>query len=91
MMEKTDAEKPLSQPHVRLLPVAGLMILSPFVGEYLLGNVPARQLYLLPFLIPLYGAGAILVREVARRTGGGCTTTSRPASISDRWTSFSNR
>lgn len=52
-------------------PVVGLLLLSPFVGEVLLGNLPARLVYLMPFLVPLYGAGATLVREAGRRTGGG--------------------
>ncbi|GAB3420959.1 hypothetical protein [Flindersiella endophytica] len=55
----------------RLLPVAGLFLLSPFVGEFLLGNVPITELPALPFLAPMYGGGALLVREIARRTGRG--------------------
>jgi hypothetical protein len=55
----------------RLLPVAGLFLLSPFVGEFLLGNVPSTELLALPFLAPMYGGGALLVREIARRTGRG--------------------
>lgn len=55
----------------RMPPVAGLFLLAPFVGEYLLGNVPITELVALPFLAPMYGGGALLVREIARRTGGG--------------------
>jgi hypothetical protein len=55
----------------RLWPVLVLLVLAPWVGEYLLGNVPIQRLPLLPVLIPLYGCGALLVREVARRTGRG--------------------
>ncbi len=51
-----------------------LLVLAPWVGEYLLGNVPIQRLPLLPFLVPLYGCGALLVREVARRTGRGWPT-----------------
>nr|WP_295885485.1 hypothetical protein [uncultured Devosia sp.] len=47
-----------------------LLLLSPFVGEFVLGNSPATELYLLPVLVPLYGAGALLVRELGRRAGG---------------------
>ncbi|GAA4259135.1 hypothetical protein [Dactylosporangium darangshiense] len=55
----------------RLLAVAGLLVLAPLVGEYLLGNLSVRLLPALPFLAPLYGGGALLIREIARRTGAG--------------------
>jgi hypothetical protein len=51
--------------------VAGLFLLAPLVGEYLLGNVSIVDLPALPVLALLYGSGAILVRELARRTGRG--------------------
>ena len=55
----------------RLLAATALLVLSPLVGEYLLGNLSIRLLPALPFLIPLYGGGALLIREIARRTGRG--------------------
>jgi hypothetical protein len=55
----------------RLPPLLVLFFLAPWVGEYLLGNVPGPMLWALPFLAPMYGAGAILVREAAIRLGGG--------------------
>lgn len=58
----------------RFVPVIGLLLLSPLVGEYLLGNISVRQLPALLFLVPMYGAGALLIREVARRTGRGYPT-----------------
>lgn len=58
----------------RLLPVLALLILAPWVGEFLLGNISVRQLPTLLALVPLYGAGALLIREVARRTGRGWPT-----------------
>jgi hypothetical protein len=36
-----------------------------------LGNMPPTEFPLLLILGPMYGAGALLIREVARRTGGG--------------------
>jgi hypothetical protein len=51
-----------------------LAVLAPLVAEYLLGNVSTRLLLGLPFLIPMYGGGALLIREVARRTGRGWGT-----------------
>jgi hypothetical protein len=53
----------------RLPPLALLFFLAPWVGEYLLGNVPGTWLWALPFLAPMYGGGAILVREIAIRGG----------------------
>jgi hypothetical protein len=52
-------------------PALGLLMLAPLVGEYLLGNVAINQLVALAFLAPLYGGGALLIREVARHTGHG--------------------
>lgn len=58
----------------RIVPALGLLVLAPWVGEYLLGNIPAGLLVALPFLLPLYGGGALLIREVTRRTGRGWPT-----------------
>ncbi len=55
----------------RILPLVTLFLLAPWVGEYLLGNVPGPMLWAMPFLAPMYGGGAILVREIAIRLGGG--------------------
>ncbi len=51
----------------RSLPALGLLVLAPLVGEYLLGNIPINALPMIIGLIPLYGGGALLIREVARR------------------------
>ena len=48
-----------------------LFFLAPLVGEWLLGNQPITELPALVLLAPLYGGGALLVREIARRTGHG--------------------
>jgi hypothetical protein len=58
----------------RVAPVIGLFLLAPLFGEYLLGNLTFSELALLPFLAPLYGAGAVLIREVSRRFGRGSAT-----------------
>lgn len=55
----------------RLLPVLCLFLLSPLLAEYLSGSLPATMLGILPLMAALYGSGALLVREVARRSGGG--------------------
>lgn len=43
-----------------------LCLLSPIIAEYLLGDWTLRQLSSLSFLIPLYGVGALLIREFSR-------------------------
>lgn len=48
-----------------------LCILSPIIAEYLLGIWSLRQLSSLLFLVPFYGCGALLVREIARRSRSG--------------------
>lgn len=58
----------------RVAPAVGLFFLAPLVGEYLLGNVPIREISALLFLAPMYGGGALLIREVARRAGRGWPT-----------------
>jgi hypothetical protein len=55
----------------RLSPVFGLFVLAPFVGEFLLGNLTLADPWLGLVLAPLYGCGAVLVRELGRRGGGG--------------------
>ena len=55
----------------RMLPVFGLFFISPLVAEYLLGDFPITMIGLLAILAPLYGGGALLIREIVRRRGGG--------------------
>ena len=55
----------------RSAPAIALFFLSPLVAEYLLGDFTITMLPLLILLAPLYGGGAIVIREVARRTGRG--------------------
>ncbi len=52
----------------------GLVLLAPTVGEFLLGNVPISQYASVLVLAPLYGGGALLVREAARHLGRGWPT-----------------
>jgi hypothetical protein len=55
----------------RVLPAILLFFLAPLVAEYLLGDLNVDQLDALVALAPLYGGGAILIRELVRRTGRG--------------------
>lgn len=62
---------------MRLLPPLVLVVLAPFVGEYLLGDIPPDPAsWAIPFLplVLLYGGGSLLIREVARRLGRGYPT-----------------
>ncbi len=52
-------------------PVACLLFMSPLIGEYLLGSLPASMIAILPLMMAMYGAGAILIREAVRRARGG--------------------
>ena len=58
----------------RVAPAFALFFLSPFVAEYLLGDISVSAIWLILFMAPFYGGGAILVRETARRFGRGWGT-----------------
>ena len=55
----------------RVAPVLVLFGLTPLVAEYLLGDLLITQLDALPVLALLYGSGAVVIRELARRSGRG--------------------
>lgn len=55
-------------------PVFALALLAPFIAEFLFGATPISRLGGFVFLVLLYGGGAVLIRELARRrsaTGWG--------------------
>ncbi|WP_007519727.1 MULTISPECIES: hypothetical protein [Pseudofrankia] len=52
---------------MRFLLAGAVMLLSPFVAEFLAFGT-ADRLGLIVFLAPMYGSGALLIREAARRT-----------------------
>jgi hypothetical protein len=52
-------------------PVIGLFFAAPLVAEFLLGNLPVKLLPALIVLAPMYGGGAVLIREIVRRSGRG--------------------
>lgn len=78
-MTETASDRPASLPLPgrrgetlrRIAPAIGVFLLAPLFGEYLLGNLKFSELALLPFIAPLYGAGALLIRETTRRFGRG--------------------
>jgi hypothetical protein len=55
----------------RVLPAIGLFFIAPLVAEFLLGNIPITMLGAMVLLAPMYGGGALLIRELVRRTGRG--------------------
>jgi hypothetical protein len=59
------------QPKKSVLAAIGLFFLAPLVAEYLLGNLPITMLQALILKAPLYGGGALLIRELVRRPGRG--------------------
>ena len=58
----------------RVLPAIGLFFLAPFVSEYLLGDFSLTKFGYILILAPFYGGGALLIREVVRRSGKGWPT-----------------
>jgi hypothetical protein len=58
----------------RVAPAIGLFLLAPLVAEYLLGNVAVSAMAGMLVLAPMYGGGALIIREAARRAGRGWPT-----------------
>lgn len=52
-------------------PALILFFLAPLVAEFLLGDLPITFLPALVVLAPMYGAGALLIREIVRASGRG--------------------
>jgi hypothetical protein len=61
-------------PDERAVSALALLLLAPWVGEFLLGNISIRRFPALIILTLLYGCGALLIREVTRRTRRGWLT-----------------
>lgn len=58
----------------RLSPALWLLLGAPLLAEFLLGDYNLRQVGYLGIFVPLYGASALLVREITRRTQRGWPT-----------------
>ena len=58
----------------RIALALALLIIAPLIAEFLLGDFNVRQIGFVIVFIPLYGAGALLVREITRRTHRGWPT-----------------
>lgn len=61
-------------PKRKISAVITLFFVTPLVAEYLLGDLPLKLLAALVVLAPAYGGAALLIREIARRTGRGWRT-----------------
>ncbi len=58
----------------RIAPALALLVIAPLIAEFLLGDFNIRQIGYLAVFVPVYGAGALLVREIARRARRGWPT-----------------
>lgn len=57
------------------LPPTTLIFIAPVIAEYLLGSMPVAELpRTIIFVMPIYGFGALLIREITRQTGRGWPT-----------------
>lgn len=57
----------------RVLPVITMVLLAPLVAEVLIGDLPFNRTGVVAFvtLLPIYGGGVLLIRELVRRRGRG--------------------
>ncbi|MGW6499885.1 hypothetical protein [Nonomuraea angiospora] len=58
----------------RVAPAIGLWFVAPLTAEFLMGNMAITDVVTMISTTFLYGAGALVIREVARRTGRGWPT-----------------
>lgn len=66
-----EGNAPAAAPRGKLAAVWVLLLLAPWTGEFLLGSSPLANLPWLALILPLYGGGALLIRETVVRTGRG--------------------
>lgn len=74
MGSKTQISPGLAGRLHRVAPAVGLFFAAPLIAEFLLGNMTIKMLGMLAILAPVYGGGALLIRETARRAGRGWAT-----------------
>lgn len=58
----------------RVAPALALLIIAPLVAEFLLGDFNIRQIGFVGIFMPIYGAGALLIRELTRQARRGWPT-----------------
>ncbi len=55
----------------RFLPVFVLVLMAPVIAELLVGSTPVNQPIVFLVEVLIYGPGALLIRELVRRSGRG--------------------
>lgn len=58
----------------RNFPAIALLFIAPLIGEFLVGDFPVEQIYMIGAVLPMYGFGSLLIREAARQTDRGWPT-----------------
>jgi hypothetical protein len=58
----------------RVAPALALLIIAPLIAEFLLGDFNIRQIGFVIVFIPIYGVGALLIRELTRQARRGWPT-----------------
>jgi hypothetical protein len=58
----------------RIAPALALLIIAPLIAEFLLGDFNIRQIGFIAVFIPVYGTGALLIRELTRQARRGWPT-----------------
>jgi hypothetical protein len=61
----------MMRPGRNIRAVLGLFFVAPLIAEFLLGNLSLKLLPALIVLAPMYGGGAVLIRETTRRASRG--------------------
>ena len=70
----TSSTAAISRPRRSVSPAITLFFVAPFVAEYLLGDLSLKLLPALILMAPMYGGGALLIREFVRHKGRGWPT-----------------
>jgi hypothetical protein len=70
----TSSTAAIARPRRSVSAAIALFFVAPFVAEYLLGDLSLKLLPAIIVMAPMYGGGALLIREFARRKGRGWPT-----------------
>ena len=70
----TSSTAAIARPRRSVPAAITLFFVAPFVAEYLLGDLSLKLLPALIVMAPMYGGGALLIREAVRRKGRGWPT-----------------
>ncbi len=70
----TSSTAAIARPRRSVPAAITLFFVAPFVAEYLLGDLSLKLLPALILMAPMYGGGALIIREAVRRKGRGWPT-----------------